>query len=39
MKFFVYQLRRMKGLDTFIDEVSAVVDKQAVMAVYHVATS
>ena len=35
----VYGLRHMTDLDTSIDEVFAVVDKQTVMELYHIATS
>ena len=38
-ELFVYRLRKMNDLDTFIDEVSAVVDKKTLLELYHTATS
>lgn len=38
-ELFVYRLRNMKDLDTFIDEVSAVMDKKTLLDLYHTATS
>ena len=38
-ELFVYRLRNMKDLETFIDEVSAVVDKKTLLDLYHTATS
>ena len=38
-ELYVYRLRNMKDLDTFIDEVSAVLDKQSLLEIYHMATS
>ena len=38
-KLFVYRLRAMKNLDTFIDEVSDVVEEKTLMELYHAATS
>ena len=35
-ELFVYRLRNMKDLDTFIDD---VLDKKAVLQIYHTATS
>lgn len=35
----LYRLRNMKDLDTFIDEVSAVLDKNILLELYHMATS
>ena len=36
---FVYRLRNMKDLETFIDEVSAVRDKQTLLELYYTTTS
>ena len=38
IELYVYRLRNMKDLDTFIDEVSAVLDKKNLLEVYHIAT-
>ena len=38
-ELYVYRLRNMKDLDTFIDEVSAVLDKKTLLELYHLATS
>ena len=38
-ELFVYRLRNMKDLETFIDEVSTVVDKKPSLELYHTATS
>ena len=38
-ELYVYRLRNMKDLDTFIDEVSAVFDKKSLLEIYHMATS
>ncbi|MFM7981844.1 MAG: ATPase/DNA packaging protein, partial [Candidatus Fonsibacter sp.] len=38
-ELFVYMLRNMKDLDTFIDEVSAVVDNNTLLNLYHTATA
>ena len=38
-ELYVYRLRNMKDLDTFIDEVSAVLDKKSLLEIYHMATS
>ncbi|MFM7982719.1 MAG: hypothetical protein ACKPKO_25690, partial [Candidatus Fonsibacter sp.] len=38
-ELFVYRLRTMKDLDTFIDEVSAVMDKKTLLDLYHTVTS
>ena len=35
----VYRLRNIKDLDTFIDEVTAVLDKKALLQIYNIATS
>ncbi|MFM7981671.1 MAG: hypothetical protein ACKPKO_20370 [Candidatus Fonsibacter sp.] len=35
----MYRLRHMKDLDTCIDEVSAVMDKNTLLYPYHTATS
>ena len=37
-ELFVYKQRNMKDLETFIDEVSAVLDKKTLLAMYHTAT-
>ena len=38
-ELYVYRLRNMKDLDTFIDEVSTVLDKKSLKEIYHMATS
>ena len=38
-ELYVYRLRNMKDLDTFIDEVSAVLDNKSLLEIYHMATS
>ena len=38
-ELYVYRLRNMKDLDTFIDEVSTVLDKKTILELYHLATS
>jgi hypothetical protein len=38
-ELFVYRWRNMKYLETFIDEVSNVVDKKSLMEVSHTATT
>jgi hypothetical protein len=38
-ELYVYRLRNMKDLDTFIDDVSAVLDKKSLLEIYHMATS
>ena len=38
-ELYVYRLRNMKDLDTFIDEVSTVLDKKTLLELYHIATS
>ena len=38
-ELYVYRLRNMKDLDTFIDEVSAVFDKKTLLELYNIATS
>ena len=38
-ELYAYRLRNMKDLDTFIDEVSAVLDKTTRLELYHIATS
>ena len=38
-EFFVNRLRNMKDLETFIDEVSAIIDKQTLLELYQTATS
>ena len=38
-ELFVYRLRSLKDLDTFIDKVSAMVDNSNLMKLYHAATS
>ena len=35
----MYRLRNMKDLETFIDEVSAVLDKKTLLELYHIATA
>ena len=37
-ELFVYRLRNMKDLDTFIDEVSAVLDNKSLLEMYSAAT-
>ena len=37
-ELYVYRLRNMKDLDTFIDEVLAVLDKKALLQIYNIAT-
>ena len=36
---YVYRLKNMKDLDTFIDEGLAVLDKKALLTIYNIATS
>ena len=38
-ELYVYRLRNMKDLDTFIDEVSAVLDKKTLLELYNIATA
>ena len=38
-ELYVYRLRNYRDLETFIEEVSAVVDKKALMQIYSMATS
>ena len=38
-QLFVYRLRNMKDLETFIDEVSAVIDKKTLPESYQIATT
>ena len=38
-ELFVYRLRNYRDLETFIEEVSAVVDKKTLMQIYNMATS
>ena len=38
-ELFVYRLRNYRDLETFIEEVSAVVDKKTLMQIYTMATS
>jgi hypothetical protein len=38
-ELFVYNIRNMKDLETFIDEVSAVLDKKTWLEMYHTATT
>ena len=38
-ELYVYRLRNMKDLDSFIDEVSAVLDKKTLFKIYNIATS
>ena len=38
-ELYVYRLRNMKDLDTFIDEVSAVLDKKTLLELCNIATS
>jgi hypothetical protein len=37
-ELYVYKLRNMKGFDTFIDEVSTVLDKKTLLELYRIAT-
>jgi len=38
-ELFVYRLRNYRDLETFLEEVSAVVDKKTLMQIYNLATS
>ena len=38
-ELYVYRLRNMRDLETFIDEVTAVLDKKTLLELYHMATS
>ena len=38
-ELYVYRLRNTKDLDTFIEEVSAVLDKRTLLQLYNIATS
>ena len=38
-ELYVYRLRNMKDLDSFIDEVSAVLDKKTLLEIYYISTS
>ena len=38
-ELYVYRLRSTKDLDTFIEEVSAVLDKKTLLQIYSMATS
>ena len=38
-ELYVYRLKTTKDLNTFIDEVSAVLDKKSLLELYHIATS
>ena len=38
-ELYVYRLRTLRDLDTFIDEVSAVLDKKSLLKIYNIATS
>ena len=38
-ELLVYRLRNYKGLETFIEEVSAVCDKKTLLQLYNTATS
>ena len=38
-ELYVYRLRNMKDLDSFIDEVSAVFDNKTLLNIYNIATS
>ena len=38
-ELYVYRLRSTKDLDTFIEEVSAVLDKKTLLQIYNMATS
>jgi hypothetical protein len=37
-ELYVYRLRNNTDLESFIDEVSAVVDKKTLLELYHIAT-
>ena len=37
-ELYVYRLRNTKGLDTFVEEVSAVYDKKTLVALYNAAS-
>ena len=37
-ELYVYRLRNTKDLDTFIDEVSAVLDQKSLLKIYNIAT-
>ena len=39
IELYVYRLRNMQDLETFIDEVSAVLDKKTLLELYHIATA
>ena len=38
-ELYVYRIRNMNDLDTFIDEVSTVLDKKTLLEIYHLSTS
>ena len=38
-ELYVYRLRNMQDLETFIDEVSAALDKNTLLELYHIATA
>ena len=38
-ELYIYRLRNYRDLETFIEEVSAVVDKKTLMQIYNMATS
>ena len=38
-ELYVYRLWKIKDLDTFVDEVSAVFNKKSLIELYHIATS
>ena len=38
-ELYVYRLRNTKDLDTFIEEVSAVLNNKSLLELYHIATS
>ena len=38
-ELYVYTLSKTQDLDSFIDEVSAVLDKKSFLELYHIATS
>jgi hypothetical protein len=38
-ELYVYRLRNNRDLETFIDEVSAVLDKKTLLELYNIATS
>ena len=38
-ELYAYRLRNIQDFGTFIDEVSAVLDKQTLLELYHIATS